>query len=205
MPHPEGVLLCLSKLDRILAIDPLARTARVEPGVSNLAISEAAAAHGLYYAPDPSSQVACSIGGNVAANSGGVHCLKYGLTVHNVIGLELLTVDGDTLRVGGDAPDAPGYDLLALLTGSEGLLAVVTEVTVRLLPRRKVAIDLAVWQRALTLRQQHPTPLSDPRALTRFLCGLSSPALVQSKLTKEELFGALAYVPFQEILRKAGG
>ena len=139
MPHPEGVLLVLTKLDRILSLDPLARTARVQPGVSNLSISEAAACHGLYYAPDPSSQVACTIGGNVAENSGGVHCLKYGLTVHNILSLEMLTVDGEALTVGGLGLDSPGYDLLALLTGSEGLLGIVTEVTVKLLPRPEVA------------------------------------------------------------------
>ena len=139
MPHPEGVLLGLSKLDRILDIDPLARTARVQPGVSNLSISEAAARHGLYYAPDPSSQIACSIGGNVAENSGGVHCLKYGLTVHNLLSLELLTVEGDQLSIGSQGLDSSGYDLMALLTGSEGLLGVVTEVTARLLPSPEVA------------------------------------------------------------------
>ena len=134
MPHPEGVLLVLAKLDRIVEIDPLARTARVQPGVSNLAISAAVAQHGLYYGPDPSSQIACSIGGNVAANSGGVHCLKYGLTVHNILALELLTVAGERVTIGSQGLDSPGYDLLALLTGSEGLLGVVVEVTVRLLP-----------------------------------------------------------------------
>jgi glycolate oxidase len=139
MPHPEGVLLVLSKLDRIVDIDPLARSARVQPGVSNLSISDAAARHGLYYAPDPSSQIACSIGGNVAENSGGVHCLKYGLTVHNVLSLELLTVEGDSLTIGSQGLDSPGYDLMALLTGSEGLLAIVTEVTVRLLPSPELA------------------------------------------------------------------
>ncbi len=104
MPHPEGVLLVLSKLDRILEVDPLARTARVQPGVSNLAISAAVARHGLYYGPDPSSQIACSIGGNVAENSGGVHCLKYGLTVHNILSLELLTVEGDRVTIGSHGP-----------------------------------------------------------------------------------------------------
>ncbi len=123
MPHPEGVLLGLSKLDRILEIDPLARIARVQPGVSNLAISAAVKQHGLYYVPDPSSQIACSIGGNVAENSGGVHCLKYGLTVHNILALELLTVAGEQVTIGSQGLDSPGYDLLALLTGSEGLLA----------------------------------------------------------------------------------
>jgi glycolate oxidase len=135
LPVDGAVLLVLAKLNRIKAIDPLARTAVVEPGVRNLAISEAVAPHGLYYAPDPSSQIACSIGGNVAENSGGVHCLKYGLTVHNIMKLRALTIAGDVLEIGSDALDAPGYDLLALLTGSEGMLAVITEVTVKLLPR----------------------------------------------------------------------
>jgi glycolate oxidase len=134
LPHPEGVLLVLARLNRILALDPARRQAVVEPGLRNLALSEAAAPHGLYYAPDPSSQLACTLGGNVAENSGGVHCLKYGLTVHNVLGLKLLTMDGEPLSVGGAAWDAPGYDLPALLCGSEGLLGVVVEITVRLLP-----------------------------------------------------------------------
>ncbi|MGQ9686960.1 MAG: FAD-linked oxidase C-terminal domain-containing protein [Thiobacillaceae bacterium] len=134
LPLEDGLLLSLARLKTILAIDPVARTARVQPGVRNLAISEAARPHGLYYAPDPSSQIACTIGGNVAENSGGVHCLKYGLTVHNVLKLEVVTVAGERLTIGSDALDAPGYDLLALMTGSEGLLAVVVEATVRLLP-----------------------------------------------------------------------
>jgi glycolate oxidase len=134
LPLEDGVLLSLAKFNRILDLDPLARTARVQPGVRNLAISEAARPHGLYYAPDPSSQIACSIGGNVAENSGGVHCLKYGLTVHNILELEIVTVEGESLRIGGGGLDTPGYDLLALMTGSEGLLAVITEVTVKLLP-----------------------------------------------------------------------
>ena len=134
LPHRAGVLLGLAKFNRILDIDPLARTARVQPGVTNLAMSEAAAEHGLYYAPDPSSQIACTIGGNVAENSGGVHCLKYGLTTHNVLGVQLLTASGEPLSVGGPALDCPGFDLMALLTGSEGLLGLVVEVTVKLLP-----------------------------------------------------------------------
>jgi glycolate oxidase len=134
LPDSAGMLLVLTKLGRILEIDPQNLCARVEPGVRNLALSEAARPFGLYYAPDPSSQVACSIGGNVAENSGGVHCLKYGLTVHNVIGLKTVTVEGDLLEIGGKTLDAPGYDLLALLCGSEGLLGVVVEITVRLLP-----------------------------------------------------------------------
>ncbi|MEW6590084.1 MAG: FAD-linked oxidase C-terminal domain-containing protein [Pseudomonadota bacterium] len=135
LPVDGAVLLVLAKLNRIKSIDPLARTAVVEPGVRNLAISEAVAPHNLYYAPDPSSQIACSIGGNVAENSGGVHCLKYGLTVHNVLKLRAWTIEGELLELGNESLDAPGYDLLALMTGSEGMLAVITEVTVKLLPR----------------------------------------------------------------------
>ena len=150
MPHSQGVLLGLSKMRQILEIDPIARTARVQPGVRNLAISEAAAAHGLYYAPDPSSQIACSIGGNVAENSGGVHCLKYGLTVHNVLALRVVTIEGDILEIGSQGLDSPGYDLLALLIGSEGLLAVTTEITVKLLPRPvKAQVVLAAFDSAL--------------------------------------------------------
>ena len=129
------MLLSLARFMRILEIDPLARTARVQPGVRNLAISEAAAPLGLYYAPDPSSQIACSIGGNVAENAGGMHCLKYGLTVHNILKLRAFTIEGELLEIGGDGLDAAGYDLLALMTGSEGLLAVITEITVKLLPK----------------------------------------------------------------------
>jgi glycolate oxidase len=139
LPRGDGVLLSMAKLMRILEIDPTARTARVQPGVRNLAISEAAAAYGLYYAPDPSSQIACTIGGNVAENSGGVHCLKYGLTVHNVLKIRAITIEGEIVEIGSDALDAPGYDLLALMTGSEGMLAVVTEVTVKLLPKPECA------------------------------------------------------------------
>ncbi len=139
LPHAEGVLLSLAKFKRILALDPVARTARVQPGVRNLAISEAAAQYGLYYAPDPSSQIACSIGGNVAENSGGVHCLKYGLTVHNVLRVRACTIDGEVLELGNAGLDAPGYDLLALITGSEGMLAVITEITVKLMPKPECA------------------------------------------------------------------
>ena len=134
-PHPRGVLLSCARMSRVLEIDPLNRIARLQPGVPNLKVSEAAAPYGLYYAPDPSSQVACSIGGNVAENSGGVHCLKYGLTVHNVLGIRGYTVDGEPIELGGRAPDTPGLDLLALTIGSEGLLLIVTEVIVRLIPR----------------------------------------------------------------------
>src|SRR5690606_29036216 len=135
MPHAQGILLGLAKLNRIRKIDPQTATAVVQPGVRNLAISEAAAPYGLYYAPDPSSQIACSIGGNVAENSGGVHCLKYGLTVHNILRVRVVTRDGDILELGSEAPDGPGLDLLAAFIGSEGMLGVVTEVTVKLIPK----------------------------------------------------------------------
>src|SRR6201991_608073 len=135
MPLEKGILLVMARFNKILEIDADAGLARVQPGVRNLAISHAAAPYGLYYAPDPSSQIACSIGGNVAENSGGVHCLKYGLTVHNILKIRAYTIEGELLELGGDGLDAAGYDLLALITGSEGLLAVVTEVTVKLLPK----------------------------------------------------------------------
>ena len=145
-PLGDGVLLSLAKFSRILSVDPLARTARVQPGVRNLAVSEAVAQYGLYYAPDPSSQIACSIGGNVAENSGGVHCLKYGLTVHNVLKLRVITIEGDVLEIGAESLDSAGYDLLALMTGSEGLLGVVTEVTLKLLPMpQKAQVILAAF------------------------------------------------------------
>jgi glycolate oxidase len=139
LPPGNGVLLSMAKFMRVMRVDPLARVAVVQPGVRNAAISEAAAPFGLYYAPDPSSQIACTIGGNVAENSGGVHCLKYGLTVHNVMRVRGFTIDGEPITLGSEAPDAPGYDLLALAIGSEGMLAVVTEVTVKLLPRPQSA------------------------------------------------------------------
>ncbi|MET0508391.1 MAG: FAD-linked oxidase C-terminal domain-containing protein [Burkholderiaceae bacterium] len=139
MPHGAGVVLSLARLNRIVAIDPLARTARVQPGVRNLAISEVAAPYDLYYAPDPSSQIACTIGGNVSENSGGVHCLKYGLTLNNVLAMRAITIDGEVLTVGSAALDTPGLDLMAVMIGSEGMLAVVTEVTVRLIPKPRSA------------------------------------------------------------------
>ncbi|MGN6315255.1 glycolate oxidase subunit GlcD [Trinickia sp.] len=139
MPLEKGILLVMAKFNRILSLDPIAGTARVQPGVRNLAISQAAAPHGLYYAPDPSSQIACSIGGNVAENAGGVHCLKYGLTVHNILKADVLTIDGEWLAFGGESLDSPGFDLLALLTGSEGMLGIVVEVTVKLLPKPQCA------------------------------------------------------------------
>ncbi|CAN5667705.1 FAD-linked oxidase C-terminal domain-containing protein [soil metagenome] len=139
MPHGQGVTLSLAKFNRILKIDAFSRTALVECGVRNLAISEAAAPHGLYYAPDPSSQIACTIGGNVAENSGGVHCLKYGLTLHNVLKVRGFTVEGEPVEFGGDSLDSPGLDLLPLIVGSEGMLAITTEVTVKLVPRPMLA------------------------------------------------------------------
>jgi len=139
LPLADGVLLSMAKFMRVLRVDRAARMAVVQPGVRNAAISDIVAPFGLYYAPDPSSQIACSIGGNVAENSGGVHCLKYGLTVHNVLRVRGYAIDGEPVDFGSEAPDTPGYDLLALAIGSEGLLAVVTEVTVKLLPKPQLA------------------------------------------------------------------
>ncbi|OIN91026.1 MAG: FAD-binding oxidoreductase [Comamonadaceae bacterium CG1_02_60_18] len=139
LPHQRGVTLSLARFNKILAVDPVARTATVQCGVRNLAISEAAAAHNLYYAPDPSSQIACTIGGNVAENSGGVHCLKYGLTLHNILKIKGFTMAGEPVTFGSDALDAPGYDLMSVVIGSEGMLAIVTEVTVKLTPKPQLA------------------------------------------------------------------
>jgi glycolate oxidase len=139
MPHPMGVTLSLAKFNKILKVDAYSRTALVQCGVRNLAISDAAAPHGLYYAPDPSSQIACTIGGNVAENSGGVHCLKYGLTVHNVLKVKGFTIEGEPVEFGSEALDTPGFDLLATIVGSEGMLAVATEVTVKLIPKPMLA------------------------------------------------------------------
>jgi glycolate dehydrogenase FAD-linked subunit len=135
LPPGDGVLLSMAKFMRVLRVDPRARLAVVQPGVRNAAISDVVAPFGLYYAPDPSSQIACTIGGNVAENSGGVHCLKYGLTVHNVLRVRGYAMDGEPLDFGSEALDAPGLDLLALMVGSEGMLAVATEITVKLLPK----------------------------------------------------------------------
>ena len=144
LPVVDGIVLSLARFNRILEIDTVNRTARVEPGVRNLAISEATNPLGLYFAPDPSSQIACTIGGNVAENSGGVHCLKYGLTVHNVLGLKVFTIEGEMIEIGGEGLDSAGLDLLALMTGSEGMLGVVVEVTVKLLPLPRYARLLLV-------------------------------------------------------------
>jgi glycolate oxidase len=139
LPLADGVILGMAKFNRILEVDLANRCAVVQPGVTNLGVTAAVEADGFYYAPDPSSQIACTIGGNVAENSGGVHCLKYGLTTNNLLGCEIVLMDGQVVRLGGKAFDAPGYDLLGVVTGSEGLLGVVTEVTVRLLPKPQAA------------------------------------------------------------------
>ena len=144
LPLADAVLLGMARLNRVLEIDYVDRLAVVQPGVTNLAVTQAVAGRGFYYAPDPSSQIACSIGGNVAENSGGVHCLKYGLTTHNVLAVELVLMDGEVVRLGGRAPDAAGLDLLGVVVGSEGLLGVVTEVTVRILPRPEAAQALLI-------------------------------------------------------------
>src|SRR5258708_17746157 len=139
LPLPDGVLLGMAKFNRILEVDYANRCAVVQPGVTNLAITGAVEADGFYYAPDPSSQIACTIGGNVAENSGGVHCLKYGLTTNNLLGCEIVLMSGEVVRLGGKGFDAAGYDLLGVVTGSAGLLGVVTEVTVRLLTKPQSA------------------------------------------------------------------
>jgi glycolate oxidase len=139
MPNAKGVTLSMARFNKILDIDPLSRTALVQCGVRNLAISEAVSSYGLYYAPDPSSQIACTIGGNVAENSGGVHCLKYGLTLHNVLKIKGFTIEGDLIEFGSEAFDSPGLDLLPLVIGSEGMLAITTEVLVKLTPKPQIA------------------------------------------------------------------
>ena len=142
LPHADGVLVVMSQMRQILDVDPVAQRAVVEPGVINLDVTAAAAPHGYYYAPDPSSQQICSIGGNVAENSGGAHCLKYGFTTNHVLSVELVTPDGTLTRLGTTAPDAPGYDLLGTVVGSEGTLGIVTEVTVRL---TRAPHEAAMW------------------------------------------------------------
>jgi len=139
LPLADGILMSMAKFNRVIEVSAASRQARVQPGVTNLRISQHVGALGLYYAPDPSSQIACSIGGNVAENSGGVHCLKYGLTVHNVARVRAMTIEGDVVELGCEGLDAPGYDLLALAHGSEGLLAITLEVTVKLLPKPESA------------------------------------------------------------------
>ncbi|MCL4168059.1 UNVERIFIED_CONTAM: hypothetical protein GTU68_023933, partial [Idotea baltica] len=148
LPHEGGIILGLSRFNKILEIDTDKQMARVQPGVRNLAISEAARPLGFYYAPDPSSQIACSIGGNVAENAGGVHCLKYGLTVHNVQEVTIVTIEGEILTLGSETLDTPGYDLLALMTGSEGMLGIIVEIVVKLLPTpHSVKVLMASFQK----------------------------------------------------------
>ena len=148
LPHEGGIILGLSRFNQIIDIDSKAQTARVQPGVRNLAITEAARPFGLYYAPDPSSQIACSIGGNVAENAGGVHCLKYGLTVHNVQQVTIVTIDGELMTFGSETLDTPGYDLLALITGSEGMLGIIVEIIVKLLPKpHQVKVLMAAFDK----------------------------------------------------------
>ncbi len=221
-PSAGAVLLSLARLNRILAIDLLARTARVQPGVRNLAISEAAAPHGLYYAPDPSSQLACTIGGNIAENSGGVHCLKYGLTVHNLLRLRLATIDGEVLELGAEALDAPGYDLLALLTGSEGLLGVVLEATVRLIPKPEFAqvvlaafddlaqagiavaslIGAGIIPAGLELMDRPAIAAVEPFVKAGYPMDAEAILLCESDGTAEEVAGEVAQV--EALMRRAG-
>src|SRR6201996_709619 len=144
LPLEDGVLLGMAKFNRVREIDYENRVAVVEPGVTNLAVSNAVAHAGFYYAPDPSSQIACTIGGNIAENSGGVHCLKYGMTTHNVLGCEFVLITGEILRIGGKTPEMSGYDLMGIITGSEGLLGVITEITVRILQKPETARALMV-------------------------------------------------------------
>jgi glycolate oxidase len=221
-PHAQGVLLSTAKMSRILSIDPLARTARVQPGVRNLAISEAAARYGLYYAPDPSSQIACSIGGNVAENSGGVHCLKYGLTVHNVLRVRAVTIDGEVVEFGGGALDSPGLDLLAVLIGSEGMLAITTEVTVKLIPRPQLArcimasfgdvgvagdavaklIAAGIIPAGLEMMDQPATRMVEPFANAGYDLDAAAILLCEADGTPEEVEEEIAHM--SEVLRTAG-
>ena len=221
-PRPDAVLMSLARLNRILEVDPCARIARVQPGVRNLAISEAAAAHDLCYAPDPSSQIACTIGGNVAENSGGVHCLKYGLTVHNVLALRAVTIEGEVLEVGSRALDAPGYDLLSLLTGSEGLLAVMTEVTVRLIPKPECArvvlaafdsivaagravadiIAAGIIPAGLEMMDRAATAAVEPFARAGYPLDAEAILLCETDGTGHEVQEEVAHM--EEVLRRAG-
>ncbi|HYK99558.1 MAG TPA: FAD-linked oxidase C-terminal domain-containing protein [Steroidobacteraceae bacterium] len=222
MPHASGVVLSLARFDRILAIDPDARTARVQPGVRNLAVSEAAAPFGLFYAPDPSSQIACSIGGNVAENSGGVHCLKYGLTVHNVLGLRACTVEGELVELGGGALDAPGLDLLAVTLGSEGLLLIVTEVLLKLLPKAALArvvmasfddvgkagtavaaiIAAGIIPAGLEMMDRKATVAVEPFVKAGYDLGAEAILLAESDGTAEEVADEVAAI--EAVLRGAG-
>jgi len=222
MPHGEGVLLALGKLNRIVKMDVVSRTAVVQPGVRNLAISEAAGPLGLYYAPDPSSQIACSIGGNIAENSGGVHCLKYGLTVHNVLKIRGLTMDGDPIEFGSLSPDAPGLDLLSLVIGSEGMLAVATEITVRLIPKPQAAklimasfddvetagdavaaiISAGIIPAGLEMMDQQATRMVEPFAKAGYDLDAAAILLCESDGTVDEVNEEIAHM--EAVLAKSG-
>ena len=222
MPHGAGVVLSLARLNRILSIDPVGRTARVQPGVRNLAISEAAAPHNLYYAPDPSSQIACSIGGNIAENSGGVHCLKYGLTVHNVLRIRGLTIEGEVIEFGSAALDAPGLDLMALVIGSEGMLVVVTEALVKLVPKPQLArvlmasfddvvkagdavaaiIGAGIIPAGLEMMDRKATAAVEPFVKAGYDLQAEAILLAESDGTPEEVEEEIARM--QQVLRDAG-
>ena len=222
MPHADGVVLSLAKLNRIVDIDPLSRTAVVQPGVRNLAISENVAYAGLYYAPDPSSQIACTIGGNVAENSGGVHCLKYGLTVHNVMKVRTVLIDGSVVEFGADALDAPGYDLLALMIGSEGLLGVATGIKVKLTPKPQLArcamaafddivkagaavggiIAAGIIPAGLEMMDKPATQAVEAFVRAGYNLDAEAILLVESDGTPEEVADEMARI--EEVLRDAG-
>jgi len=222
LPRADGLLLSMARFNRMLSLDPRARTATVEPGVRNLAISEAAAPHGLFYAPDPSSQIACTIGGNVAENSGGVHCLKYGLTLHNVLRVRALTLEGEELEFGSLAPDATGLDLLPVVIGSEGMLAVTTEVTVRLLPAPQQArcimasfadvgdagnavaalIAAGIIPAGLEMLDQAASRLVEPFAKAGYDLDAAALLLCESDGTPEEVEAEIARM--EQVLRSAG-
>ena len=222
LPHASGLLLSLARFNRILELNVLARSATVQPGVRNLAISEAVAPHRLYYAPDPSSQIACTIGGNVAENAGGVHCLKYGLTLHNVMRVRGLTMDGEAVEFGGHALDAPGLDLLPLVVGSEGMLAVVTEVTVKLVPTPQLArcimasfadvedagnavaalIAAGIIPAGLEMLDQAASRLVEPFAHAGYDLDAAAVLLCESDGTSEEVEDEISRM--SEVLRVAG-
>jgi len=222
LPHHAGVLLSTAKFNRIVKLDPRARTAVVQPGVRNQAVSEAAAPLRLYYAPDPSSQIACTIGGNVAENSGGVHCLKYGLTVHNVLAVRGVTMAGDIVEFGSGALDAPGLDLLAVVIGSEGMLAVATEITVKLLPKPPLArcvmasfddverageavaavIAAGIIPAGLEMMDQPATRMVEPFAKAGYDLDAAAILLCESDGTAEEVDEEVTRV--SEVLRGAG-
>jgi len=222
MPHAQGVLLGLAKFNKIKHIDRDAAIAIVEPGVRNLAVSEAAAPFGLYYAPDPSSQIACTIGGNVAENSGGVHCLKYGLTVHNVLKVRMITIDGEIVELGSMAPDSPGPDLLSVFIGSEGMLGVVTEVTLKLTPKPALArvimasfddvekassavaeiIAAGIIPAGLEMMDQQATQMVEPFVKAGYDTSAAAILLCESDGTVEEVADEIARM--EEVFQRVG-